>query len=86
MGQSCGLTRCSFPGCARKIEKLSLFFKDPEAALGIESATREARFGPELDWEKPWRGQVFRARIGARNERKVLVLIGVQRERLASKV
>ena len=32
----------------------------------------EARFRPELDWEKPWRGQVFGARICTRNERKVL--------------
>ena len=30
--------------------------------------------------------QVFGARIGARNERKILFLIGVQRERLAGKV
>ena len=34
-------------------------YKDPEAAFGTESATREARCGPELDWEKLWRGQVF---------------------------
>ena len=25
----------------------------------------EARFGPELDWEKPWRGQVFGTRGGS---------------------
>ena len=32
----------------------------------------EARFRPELEWEKPWRGQVFGARICTRNERQVL--------------
>ena len=31
--------------------------KDSEGAFGTESATGEARFGSELDWEKPWRGQ-----------------------------
>ena len=31
----------------------------------------EARFGLELDWEKLWRRQVFGARMGAREERKV---------------
>ena len=46
----------------------------------------EARFRPELDWEKPWRGQVFGARICTRNERKVLFFPGIQRERLAPKV
>ena len=30
----------------------------------------EARFGPELDGEKPWRRQVFGARMGARQGRK----------------
>ena len=32
----------------------------------------EARFGAELDWVKPWRGQVFGARLCTRNERKDL--------------
>ena len=32
----------------------------------------EARFGAELDWVKPWRGQVFGARLCTRNERKGL--------------
>ena len=31
--------------------------------MGSESATREARFGPELDWEKLWRDQVVGARM-----------------------
>ena len=46
----------------------------------------EARFGAELDWVKPWRGQVFGARLCTRNERKVLFFLGIQRERLAWKV
>ena len=33
----------------------------PEAAFGTESATGEARLGPELDGEKLWRRQ---AKIG----------------------
>ena len=35
----------------------------------------EARFGAELDGEKLWRGQVFGARMGARQERKVFCII-----------
>ena len=31
----------------------------------------EARFGPELDWEKPWRHQVFGARMREKNGRKL---------------
>ena len=47
------------------------FARDSEGAFGSESATREACFGPELDGEKLWRGQVFGARMGARKERKL---------------
>ena len=31
----------------------------------------EVRFGPELDWEKPWRHQVFGARMREKNGRKL---------------
>ena len=31
----------------------------------------EARFGPELDWEKPWRDQVVGARMREKNGRKL---------------
>ena len=42
-----------------------LFFsRDSEAAFGSESA---ARFGLELDWEKPWRDQVFGAKMSETN-------------------
>ena len=44
----------------------------------------EARFGLELDGEKLWWRQVFRARMGARKERKWFILIGIQRGRLAA--
>ena len=39
MGKSCGGTRCSGPGCARKMEekKTSFFLRDSEAAFGSES-------------------------------------------------
>ena len=46
----------------------------------------EARFGPELDGEKLWRRQVFRARKDARKERKRFILIRIQRGRLGAKV
>ena len=36
-----------------------LFCRDSEAAFGSEVQPEEARFGPELDWGKLWRGQVF---------------------------
>ena len=39
--------------------------------LAAKVRSGEARFGPELDGEKLWRGQVFGARMGARKERKV---------------
>ena len=32
----------------------------------------EARFGPELDWEKPWRDQVVGAKMSETNGNKVL--------------
>ena len=51
--------------------KLSLFYKDPEAAFGSESATRGGSKRPELDGEKPWRRQVFGARMRERNGRKL---------------
>ena len=39
--------------------------------LGPKVRSGEARFGLELDGHKLWRRQVFRARMGARKERKV---------------
>ena len=45
-----------------------LFFsRDSEAAFGIKVEPGEARFGPELDWEKPWRDQVFGAKMSETN-------------------
>ena len=47
----------------------------------------EARFGPELDWEKPWRDQVFGARMTETNGKKLVFFLGlgIQRRRLAPK-
>ena len=42
----------------------------------------EARFGPELDWEKLWRDQVF----GAKMTETTCFFLGIQRRRLAPKV
>ena len=47
------------------------FSRDSEGAFGMESATRGARFRPELDWEKPWRGQVFGAKMSETNGNKL---------------
>ena len=46
----------------------------------------EARFGPELDWEKPWRDQVFGAKMSETNGNRRLFFLGSQRRRLAAKV
>ena len=47
----------------------------------------EARFGPEFDWEKPWRDQVFGAKMSETNENKLnSFFLGIQRQRLAAKV
>ena len=67
--------------------KLLFFSRDSEAAFGSESATRGGSFWTRIRWGKAvvWR-QVFRARMGARKERKWFILIGIQRGRLAAKV
>ena len=46
----------------------------------------EARFGPELDWEKPWRDQVFGAKMSETNGNRRPFFLGIQRRRLAPKV
>ena len=46
----------------------------------------EARFGPELDWEKPWRDQVFGAKMIETNGNELVFFLGIQRRRLAPKV
>ena len=62
------------------------FNRDSEGAFGSESATREARFGPELDWEKLWRDQVVGVKMSETNGNKLLFFLGIQRQRLAAKV
>ena len=66
MGKSCGGTRCSGPGCARKIEE-NFFLGIQRQRLGAKVQPGEARFGPELDGEKLWRHQVFGARMREKN-------------------
>ena len=46
----------------------------------------EARFGVELDWEKPWRDQVFGAKMSETSGNRRLFFLGIQRRRLAAKV
>ena len=47
----------------------------------------EARFGLELDWEKPWRDQVFGAKMSETNgNRRPFFFLGILRRRLAAKV
>ena len=73
MGKSRGGVRCSEPGFAQEMKGKFLFFLGIQRErLAAKVRSGEARFGPELDGEKPWRGQVFGARICARNERKVV--------------
>ena len=48
------------------------FNRDSEGAFGSEKCDQgDARFGPELDWEKPWRDQVVGARMREKNGRKL---------------
>ena len=56
----------------RKKGKKSVFLIGIQRGrLAAKVRSGEARFRPELDGEKLWRGQVFGARVGARKERKV---------------
>ena len=69
MGKSCGGVRCSE---GRQKGKKSVFLIGIQRGrLGAKVRSGEARFEPELDGEKLWRGQVFGARMGARKEGKV---------------
>ena len=50
---------------------LYLFIGIQRGRLTSKVRSGQALFGPELDGEKLWRRQVFGARMGAREERKV---------------
>ena len=66
---------CSEPEFAQEMkenERNVFFLGIQRERFAPKMQPGEARFRPELDWEKPWRGQVFGARIYTRNERKVL--------------
>ena len=52
---------------------------EPEAGVGTESVTMggsEGRFGPDLDWKKLWRDQVFGAKMTETNGNKLLFFWG----------
>ena len=61
---------------ARQMDTNFFFSQDPEAAFGTESATREARIGPDLDGVKPWRRQVFGAKMREKNGRTLSLFSG----------
>ena len=50
----------------KKCLLFDLFIGIQRGRLTSKVRSGEARFGPELDGEKLWRGQVFGARMGAR--------------------
>ena len=51
-----------------KWKKTSFFFLGIQRArLAAKVQPGEARFGLELDWEKPWRDQVFGAKMSETN-------------------
>ena len=64
----------------------NFFSRDSEAAFGTQSATMGAGFGPELDWEKLWRDQVFGAKMTETNRNKLVFFLGIQRQPLGPKV
>ena len=70
----------------RKRFKKVYFNRIQRGRLGAKVRPGKARFGSDLDGEKLWRRQVFRARKDARKERKRFILIGIQRGRLGAKV
>ena len=56
---------------ARKERKLFILIGIQRGRLGAKVRPGEACFGPELDWEKPWRDQVVGARMREKNGRKL---------------
>ena len=50
---------------ARNERKVLVLIGVQRERLASKVQPGEARFGPELDWEKPWRGQVFGTRDGS---------------------
>ena len=55
-----------------KWKQTSFFLGIQRRRLAPKVRPREARFGPELDWEKLWRDQVFGAKMTETNGNKLL--------------
>ena len=55
-----------------KWKQTSLFLGIQRRRLAPKVRPWEARFGPELDWEKLWRDQVFGAKMTETNGNKLL--------------
>ena len=53
-------------------KQISLFLGIQRQRLAAKVQPGEARFGPELDWEKPWRDQVFGDKMSETNGNKLL--------------
>ena len=68
-----------------KWKQTSFFLGIQRRRLAPKVRPWEARFGPELDWEKLSRDQVFGAKMTETNGNK-LFFLGIQRQRLAPKV
>ena len=69
-----------------KWKQTSFFLGIQRRRLAPKVRPWEARFGPELDWEKLWRDQVFGAKMTETNGNKLVFFLGIQRQRLAPKV
>ena len=56
---------------ARNERKVLVLIGVQRERLASKVQPGEARFGPELNWEKPWRGQVFGAKMSETNGNKL---------------
>ena len=56
---------------ARKEREWFILVGIQRGRLGAKVRPGEARFGPELDWEKLWRDQVVGARMRGKKGRKL---------------
>ena len=57
---------------ARKERKWFILIGIQKGRLAAKVRPGEARFGPELDWEKLWRDQVVGVKMSERNGNKLL--------------
>ena len=62
----------TLPGLVRSRHSDTAAFSLAAPVYVIQVRPWEARFGPELDWEKPWRDQVFGARMTETNGSKLV--------------